>query len=360
MNTLLTRILLRFGAVLYHAGLYRLVMRANRRAPKVLVYHSVDDQESACTLGLDSNTTPSTFARHLEFLARHYRVVPLSHVVNGQAAANAVAITFDDGYQSVHRVAAPLLQRRQMPATVLLVTDVVDNDALVWVNELAFFLHEHSERTRAALSRWLPVRTDATASGIVHLAKTRFDASAIERTLVELRKELHVDAREHAGRAQLYLTWDECSEMTRAGFSFGSHTASHPNLTRLAPALQRRELERARDTIAARLGGCTAFAYPFGLWNASALEGALGAGHEIVLEVGGVNRSLDPHHVARIPVRAETDAQLFAEIEVVAPLRARLRLLRESARSMFATLLPSWRGVPAAAPEVQANHAPHR
>jgi peptidoglycan/xylan/chitin deacetylase (PgdA/CDA1 family) len=346
------------GAALYVARLHGVFMRISRRSPKVLVYHACDEEETAFTRGLESNTTPSHLARHLDFLARHYHVVSLDVAVSGAAPDGAVAITFDDGYRSVCENAVPLLEARGMTATVLLVTDVVGNEALVWVNELNFFLHVHPSLTRTALRSWLPVGPSATATEIIHAAMAHFDAATVDRILTGLRTAARADDREHF-EVRLYVDWNDFAEMMRRGISFGSHTATHPNLTQLPPAAQRHELERARDSVRSRLGSCAAFAYPFGLWNESALESALAVGHGVILEVGGHNGAIDPHHVARIPVRATTDAELFAELEILAPVRSWGRRLRKSARKLRARVPLSSRPRARAEAEVRV-HALHQ
>ena len=334
MTAMFTKALMWLGAALYVARLHGLFMRVSRRSPKVLVYHACDEEEMVYTRALESNTAPSVFARHLDFLSRHYHVVPLELAISGAAPDGAVAITFDDGYRSVYEYAAPLLEERGMTATVLLVTDVVGNGALVWVNELNFFLNVHPALTRAALRSWLPLGPSATAPEFIHAAMVNYDAAVVDQTLTFLRTAAGVDKAERETR--LYVDWNECAEMMRQGISFGSHTATHPNLTRLTPAAQRHEIGLAHDIVRSRLGSCAAFAYPFGLRNERALDSALAVGHSVILEVGGHNGRVDPHHVARIPVRATTDAELFAELEILAPVRSWLRRLRTSARELGA------------------------
>src|SRR5258705_11178439 len=64
------------------------------------------------------------FARHMDYLARHRRVVPLADLVAGRTGKGraAVAITFDDGYTSVLDEAVPVLRRHGFPATCFVPT----------------------------------------------------------------------------------------------------------------------------------------------------------------------------------------------------------------------------------------------
>lgn len=71
----------------------------------------------------------SAFAGQIEFLARTgYRALSLdefARVISGKNAAlyRAVLITFDDGCESVYRLAAPVLSRHRMPAVVFVTMD---------------------------------------------------------------------------------------------------------------------------------------------------------------------------------------------------------------------------------------------
>jgi peptidoglycan/xylan/chitin deacetylase (PgdA/CDA1 family) len=64
------------------------------------------------------------FARQMEFLARHRRVVPIEDIVSERAGNDrrAVAVTFDDGYCSVLDEAVPILQRHGFPAVCFVPT----------------------------------------------------------------------------------------------------------------------------------------------------------------------------------------------------------------------------------------------
>ena len=82
------------------------------------------------------------------------------------------------------------------------------------------------------------------------------------------------------------------------------------------------EITGSRDRIADRLGSCAGMAYPFGDVDAQTRTVATACGFQSIMEVGGTNRPLEALSVARIPVFGKSPAELFAEIEVVAPIKA--------------------------------------
>ncbi len=94
----------------------------------VLLYHHVDDSTPP-----SSSITPANFDAHLDYLEREgYSVLPLADIVQAlrdgdELPARAVALTFDDGYDSVYSAALPRLERRGWPFTVFVATDYIDD-----------------------------------------------------------------------------------------------------------------------------------------------------------------------------------------------------------------------------------------
>lgn len=104
-----------------------LAMKAAADHGVILMYHHVDERTPAST-----SVTPAQFRRHLDFIEDEgFTVVPLPVLLDGvyrgdSLPENAVAITFDDAYESVYREAFPELQSRNMPFTVFVATEAVD------------------------------------------------------------------------------------------------------------------------------------------------------------------------------------------------------------------------------------------
>ena len=91
----------------------------------ILGYHDVSEPDTAAsglTVGADD------LDRHLRLLQRSgLEVVDLEVIIDRLEAGSAVdglcAVTFDDALVGVHRWALPVLEARQVPATVFVVTD---------------------------------------------------------------------------------------------------------------------------------------------------------------------------------------------------------------------------------------------
>ncbi len=143
------------------AGLTELVDRSGfRRAVEfqarhriaILCYHSIVDgplPKRAARAGLHLHQ--SAFVEQMEYLARHFEVMPLASALTGLSDGSvfaarrtrpAVVITFDDGYANNLHVAGPVLDRLGLPATVFLVTRLLGDPHPFWWDEVNLVLGE--------------------------------------------------------------------------------------------------------------------------------------------------------------------------------------------------------------------------
>lgn len=78
-----------------------------------------------------------------------------------------------------------------------------------------------------------------------------------------------------------FLTWNELRRMLVAGMTIGSHTRSHPYLTKIANSVALwDEIRGSKRTLEKRLGvTVNEFAYPFGQYNAAIAAMAAKAGY---------------------------------------------------------------------------------
>lgn len=188
-------------------GLSRIGRLASRRARlRILYYHSISDDP------VRSSVSPPAFERQIEYLAGSgYRALPLSEAAAAIASGRplhdrSVVITLDDGFRDNYERAFPILARARVPATIFLTAAYIGGERLPTLT-----------------------RTDFVPRP---------------------------------------LSWDQVAEMHAQGIEFGSHTLTHPMLSRVPLDVARREVADSKRMIEDKLGApVTSFCYPRGDFN---------------------------------------------------------------------------------------------
>lgn len=174
----------------------------------ILLYHSVggiDGADYAYDLPVPE------FRKQIRYFAESFEPVDLGEIVTEPAAETGkrFAVTFDDGFRNVYESAIPVLREFDVPATVFVCPEFLDDQMVERIREV------HALRE--------------SAHGII-----------MSRTQV----------RE--------LAEDEL-------FTIGNHTASHARLADVDPETVRREVRGGRESLEELIGGpVDRFSYPFG------------------------------------------------------------------------------------------------
>jgi peptidoglycan/xylan/chitin deacetylase (PgdA/CDA1 family) len=121
-------------------------------------------------------------------------------------------------------------------------------------------------------------------------------------------------------RDREHLTWSEIRELHGRGFEFGSHTATHPQLTGLGWREIETELAVSRDAIEQQLSSpATAFAYPYAFPQGlpkfverfTGLLAAAGYRTCVTTRIGCAGPGDSPLCLPRLPVNSCDDAPLL-------------------------------------------------
>ena len=105
------------------------------------------------------------------------------------------------------------------------------------------------------------------------------------------------------GRQRPMMNWDQAREWSQAGFTFGSHTRSHSDLTSLTPARLRAELVDSKQKIEDELRQEVRYlSYPFGRHNLRVREAAHDAGYSAAFATSG--ETGDRYAIPRVNVHA--------------------------------------------------------
>jgi peptidoglycan/xylan/chitin deacetylase (PgdA/CDA1 family) len=261
-------------------GIHRLFAFLNRNQPIVLTFHGVTatTPRNICNYeGLHLELP--VFARLMEHVAARYHPVPLARVVDwleGRSTPpeRAVVVTFDDGFRNVLTTAAPVLQKLEIPATLFVATNFVFDRNMLWPDRLLSAL---ALTTRAEIdvewnheSHVLDLRDDERK--IAANRRLRAVCKALPQAERLALVERVID-RLGVEESRLSGAWDdqrpldpsELKQLPAAGIEVGSHTCSHPIVSRLEPREMKRELEESKRRIEAATGrACLDFAYPNG------------------------------------------------------------------------------------------------
>lgn len=200
--------------------LFWFLFRRNKAltGPKVLEFHKVDSRKE---WGITS-LTPAKFERLVSFLQdRDFETVNLREYgrLLDKPADRKTLLIFDDAYESVYDNAVPILKKAGYTATIFVITGFAG-------------------------------RTN------------NWDVSP--------------------GRKFRHLSWEQIKELAGKGYSFGSHTVNHPDLTRLSDKQVEFELRKSKEVLEDKLGQeVSSLSYPFGRFNFKVQKLAEQAGYKL-------------------------------------------------------------------------------
>lgn len=225
----LSRLAKLFGSAIFHGLtiLFRRVQKIQGKSPPasciVLCYHAVAAGDRMC------------FARQMDTLIRNAEPVRPDNTKALLPGKRYVAITFDDGHQSVVENALPELREREIPCAIFIISDLLGQSA-----------------------PW---------SGL-----------------------------EGYSWEDKYITQDVLCQLPSDLVIVGSHTSTHPRLSSVSEAEARRELEGSRNFLEkAIFKEVSLFAFPYGDHNQSLLDRCMDAGYRRVFTVEPVMAFSEPH-----------------------------------------------------------------
>jgi peptidoglycan/xylan/chitin deacetylase (PgdA/CDA1 family) len=253
----------------FYVNVPRVEGRFSRRY-QILTYHKVSSEIHP----FFGPTDPTSFENQMRFLKEYYNVLPLVEIVercrHGDLPARAVAITFDDGYRDNYDYAFPILKKYGLPATVFAATGALGGGQTLWHDRIfdAFrFASVHHAVLNDEGSMELILESGPAQARSLELVLNRVRSLYGEsqlRFVERLEQILQPVFPANYLRPQM-LSWDQVREMSRAGIAFGSHTVTHPVLSRVSRDAVRWELHESKRQLEEQLRmPIVSFAYPNG------------------------------------------------------------------------------------------------
>ncbi len=282
-------------AVSFRSGLSSAIAR-RQGCGRILMYHGVA-QQGAQALG-----------QQLRYLARHFKVVSLDSMLDGimngsLPLAHEIVLTFDDGLRNNLTVVYPILRELQLPATMFVCPALVESGEWLWNHEMRCRLQTLRARelaelrtkllapgnTVAAIIEWmktLQLQQRRTAEAIIRQATAGFQPTEAQREAFDI------------------MNWNDLRSLDRDLITVGSHTLSHPILTKLSRQEIESEILESRRCLEQRLDRkVDLFCYPNGAYDRRAYQLVQKTYRAAVTtETGVINgtEGLDIHRLPRI------------------------------------------------------------
>lgn len=274
----------------------------------ILAYHRVYDinDESDFPFDLDLiSASVEEFAWQMEYISKHFTPITfqtlMAHIESGKSLpSRPVIVTFDDGHEDNYRYAFPVLKTLGIPATIFLSTEYIGSTTTFWFDRLAYLLFNAPTNRLTIQDLGLELllgdissRRRAVAILLQHLKhvpnRQRLEAQRKIEQAISL--EIHPTDLHKS----LPLNWAQIREMRDSGIEFGSHSVSHPILTKLDDAELMAELTDSKSTIEQEIGcKICALAYPVGgnhAFDDRVIAAAKAAGYKLGISyLSGVNR----------------------------------------------------------------------
>jgi len=286
-----------FGhAISFRSGLSSAIAR-HQGCGRILMYHGVGLQGA------------QALAEQLHYLVRHFKVVSLEtmldRLTNGSfPLAHEIVLTFDDGLRNNLTVVYPILRQLQVPATMFVCPALVESGEWLWNHEMRCRMQTLAAHDLAELRMKL-LAPGTSVDAIVEWMKTlRLQQRLMaEETIRQATAGFQpTDAQREAFDI---MNWNDLRSFDRDLITVGSHTLSHPILTKLSGQEIESEILESRRCLEQRLERkIEFFCYPNGAYDRRAYQLVQKTYRAAVTTEGGViedAKALDVHRLPRIP-----------------------------------------------------------
>lgn len=206
----------------------------SRHHPKIFMYHRINSREG--DLGLSVNQ----FRQQVHIIKNEFEPMTLSDLLlaeeQGEIPANAVVVTFDDGYADFADIAFPILRDADVPATLFVTTGFVNRDIWLWPDQIRYAI-KRTKIKQLQLSNSDEVFDVGLAPNECWNRISDYCLSIpTDKKLFlieELFRKLQVLFPESIPDEYRPLSWKKIKEMVKEGLDIGSHSITHPVLTNL-------------------------------------------------------------------------------------------------------------------------------
>lgn len=240
-------------------GLNLLSKMMTKNKPRVIMFHKVVEKIK------EDATYPESISLELldevfAYIKKAYTVYTLKDLVqyrltNDSYPSNAIVLTFDDGFCSFQDSVLPLLKKHELKATVFICPLLIEQNTTIWPELLADASENNS----------LMGFNQSKLPELIAQLKT-LSTSERDNATTELFQHDYCFERIALNKHRQLMTWEDLKGVISSGLvEVGSHSMSHPILSKETDEDAMFEIEESKKLIEKRLGlPVVSFCYPNG------------------------------------------------------------------------------------------------
>ena len=301
------------GAIAPFFSLQNLIQRSGHRL-LLPFYHSVQgDQPLHHIRHLYRPRSKQKFEQDLDFILRHFQPISLASLVEHVQQSkpfeqNSFFLSFDDGLKEVYEIAAPILERKGVTATVFLNSAFVDNKDLFFRYKASLLIEQFRSKGLDSSQKLL--------LNTIGISESNFPQKILEieyvhrNQLDKIAEILNVEFDNFLKSETPYLTSAQITNLAERGFTFGGHSIDHPFYKDISVDEQIRQSQESIQ-LARQLSesNISAFSIPFsdeGVSKTFFETGKKEKWLDISFGISGLKKDEVPYHLHRFPIEKST------------------------------------------------------
>lgn len=245
-----------------------------RKSLRIVYYHLVSNENPTYSLS-KKILSLKRFSNQIIDLKKKYNIISLDTAyemfLDKKGYDTNLVITFDDGFKEIYHSVYPILQREKITGTVYLISNCINNNNLMWRNKLSYLQKTNKQKfidqACSKLSSFYNVERKLRNENLMQWSSRSWLMNVKDSYSNFLWDQLSdIGLNDFLKINRPYLITEEIEELAKHGWSFGSHSKSHPLFSKLNEEEALREIEESIHSISALINlKYLHFSYPFGV-----------------------------------------------------------------------------------------------
>jgi len=260
--------------------LQKTFMSYKSSSPRVVFYHLVSNKPQVPYYYKNKLFNEDLLEDQIKWYIKNgFKFISLeeatSLIEHHEKAKKMIAFTTDDGFRENYDKIAPIFQKYQIKATFFLISCCVDNNDMMWNNKVYLIKNNITAQKELEICRELKGKysLETTADSIIQQS---------ESWPMHLKDQIINDAwsltnlpplKEYLDKNKPYMTNNQVQELLEQGHKIGSHSATHPDFSRLSKDEILSEMISSKEALNKAFNAdIKYFAFPYGIRPSKAIE----------------------------------------------------------------------------------------